>query len=148
MTTLNFSITINAPKERVWEMLWNDASYRKWTAVFSEGISEGSYAESDWNEGSKIKFLSANGDGMFSIIKKKVPNEQMIFEHQGEIKNGVETISNWAGSEEAYYLKETNGVTELKVELDSTDDFKEYFSDTFPKALAVLKEISEQKSMA
>ena len=86
MATLNFSVTINAPKEKVWDVLWSDEGYRKWTAVFTEG----SYAESDWKEGSKIRFLSAEGDGMYGIIHKKEPFEQMVFEHQGEIKNGVE----------------------------------------------------------
>ena len=66
METLKFHSTINAPKEKVWATLWNDNTYRQWTSVFSEG----SYAESDWNEGSKILFLSPKGEGMFSVIDK------------------------------------------------------------------------------
>ncbi len=140
MVKLKFPITINAPKEKVWNALWDDKNYRNWTAVFMEG----SYAESDWNEGSKIKFLSPGGDGMFGIIEKKVPNEQMIFKHMGEIKAGVEEGKDWGGAHESYFLKEKNGVTELDVELNSTDDFEEYFSKTFPEALKKVKEISEQ----
>ena len=89
--TLKFQANINAPKEKVWEILWNDQTYRKWTAAFTEG----SHAESDWNEGSKILFLSPKGDGMFSVIDKKIPNEQMTFRHLGEIKNGVEETKEW-----------------------------------------------------
>jgi hypothetical protein len=48
LSTLIFVSTINAPKEKVWDALWKDASYRKWTAVFMDG----SYAKSDWAEGS------------------------------------------------------------------------------------------------
>lgn len=140
MTTIDFSININAQKEKVWEVLWNDSSYRKWTSVFAEG----SYAESDWQQGSKIRFLTPKGDGMYSIIQKKVPFESMVFEHQGEIKNGIEEDKNWVGATEAYYLSETNGVTELKVQLNTTEEFKEYLSDTFPKALQAVKELSEQ----
>ena len=59
---IQFSIDINAPKEKVWHVLWNDAIYRKWTSVFSEG----SKAVSDWKEGSKIHFLNENNYGMYS----------------------------------------------------------------------------------
>ena len=144
MTTLKFTTKINAPKEKVWETLWNDTTYRKWTAAFMEG----SYAESDWKEGSKILFLDGKGDGMFSMIEKKIPNQQMSFKHLGEVQKGIEKpadekTESWAGSKENYYLKEINGVTELNVDMDSTEEFEKYFKDTFPKALEIVKGISE-----
>ena len=86
MNTLHFKTNINAPKEKVWKILWDDKTYREWTSAFMEG----SYAESDWKEGSKICFLAPGGSGMFSIIEKKIPNEQMTFKHLGEIKEGKE----------------------------------------------------------
>ena len=127
-------------KKKVWETLWNDNTYRQWTSVFSEG----SYAESDWNEGSKILFLSPKGEGMFSVIDKKIPNEQMTFRHLGEIRNGVEEPKEWANALESYHLKENNGKTELTVALDITDEFAQHFNDIFPKALNVVKEIAEK----
>jgi hypothetical protein len=140
MTTLKFTTKINAPKEKVWDILWNDSTYRKWTAAFMEG----SYAESDWKEGSKILFLTPKGDGMFSIIEKKIPNEQMTFKHLGELRNGIEKPKDWGDARESYQLKEKNGITELDVQLDSVGEFEQYFNDTFPKALNVLKQIAEQ----
>ena len=83
-----FSININASAKKVWQVLWSDATYRKWTSAFTEGISEGSYAVSDWKQGSKIQFLgSPSGDGMFGIISELKPFEKMAFSHQGELKN-------------------------------------------------------------
>jgi hypothetical protein len=140
MTTLKFTTKINAPKEKVWDTLWNDSTYRQWTAAFMEG----SYAESDWKEGSKILFLTPKGDGMFSIIEKKIPNNQMTFKHLGELKNGIEEPKDWGDARESYQLKEKNGVTELDVQLDSIGEFEQYFNDTFPQALNVLKRIAEQ----
>ncbi|MDX1940967.1 MAG: SRPBCC domain-containing protein [Saprospiraceae bacterium] len=139
MKTLHFSTSINAPQEKVWNALWQDANYRKWTAVFHEG----SYAESDWEEGSKILFLGPGGDGMFSMIEKKIPNKQMTFKHLGELKNGVEESKGWENARESYFLSEKDGGTELKVELDSVGEFEQYFSETFPKALQLVKEIAE-----
>ena len=140
MEKLNFSITINAPEEKVWDVLWGEQTYKQWTAVFSEG----SHAISDWQEGSKIQFLDGKGNGMFSIIDKKVPNTQMTFKHLGEIKDGEEKQSEWAGALESYYLNEADGTTELRVEIDTAEAFQQYFEDTFPKALQKVKQLSEQ----
>jgi uncharacterized protein YndB with AHSA1/START domain len=142
METLQFSVNINAAREKVWEVLWNDTTYRQWTAVFIEG----SYAESDWKEGSSIKFLSPGGNGMFGVIDKLIPNTQMSFKHLGEIKGGKEEKAAWAGATENYYLKESNGVTELRVGMETSGgEMDKYFRETFPKALERVKEISEEK---
>ena len=140
MTTLNFSVEINAPKEKVWQILWDDQSYRQWTSVFMEG----SYAKSDWQEGSKIEFLTPKGDGMYSTIHKKIDNSQMVFKHLGEVKDGVETPSNWGDAFESYFLTEKGTGTELRVELNTTEDYQKYFNDTFPKALNLVKQLAEK----
>ena len=144
MKKLNFNTRINAPKEKVWKVLWQDDTYRKWTSAFSEG----SYAVSDWNEGSKILFLSPGGEGMFSTIDKKIPNEYMSFKHLGTVKGGIEQpeteeSKGWSGAKENYILKERDGATELDVEMDITEDFEQYFQDTFPKALERVKDLAE-----
>jgi hypothetical protein len=136
MKKLQFSIDIRAPKEEVWKALWEDSSYRKWTSVFSEG----SYAVTDWNEGSKVFFLDSNQDGMSSIIAKKVPNERMTFKHIGVVKNGKEQpldeeAKKWSGAIEEYTLRETGGSTRLQVDIDITDDHYDIFQKSFPKAL-------------
>ena len=144
MKRLNFSIQISASKEKVWNILWEDVTYRKWTSTFSEG----SYAISDWKEGSKILFLSPNGEGMFSTIAKKIPYEFMSFKHLGTVKGGEEQPDNeetkkWSGAMENYSLDEKNGVTELTVTMDITEDHEQYFKDTFPKALESVKALAE-----
>ena len=145
MKKLKFEININAPAAKVWQVLWYDATYRKWTSAFHEG----SYAVSDWKEGSKIQFLSPDGGGMYSKITASKPNEFMSFEHIGMVKNFEEQpldeeTKSWSGSKENYYLTETNCTTLLKVELDTTEDFIDYMNKTFPKALATVKELAEQ----
>ena len=144
MKTLHFSIIINASKEKIWDILWDDLTYRQWTSVFSEG----SYAVSDWKEGSKILFLSPEGEGMFSIIARKIPNEFMSFRHLGTVKNEIEQpdteeTKKWSGAMENYELKGKDGNTELVVTMDITDDHEQYFKDTFPKALDYIKSLAE-----
>lgn len=140
MEKLQFGIQINAAPEKVWQVLWADESYRKWTSVFTAG----SHAVSDWQEGSKIHFLDGKGRGMHSIIDKKVENSQMVFKHMGEIIDGEEKQGDWAGAKESYTLSGSGNTTALNVELDATADFEEYFNDKFPKALAIVKQLSEQ----
>ena len=147
MEKKEFKITINAPKEKVWEVLWDDASYPKWTSAFSEG----SHAVSDnWKEGGKVLFLDGKGNGMVSIVEANKPSEFMSFKHLGDVKNGVEDtdskeVSQWSGAHENYMLKETGGVTTLTVEMDISDEYKDYFINTFPPALEQVKILSENK---
>jgi hypothetical protein len=62
----------------------------------------------------------------------------------GEIKDGAETESAWAGALENYFLAETGNGTELTTEMDSSEEFQEYFEATFPKALELVKRLSEK----
>ncbi len=141
MKQITFSTTINAPAEKVWFCLWNRANYENWTSVFSEG----SYALSDWNKGSKIYFLMPKGDGMFSIITEMIPNQQMSFHHKGEIKNfeEQEVKNEWTDSDESYFLNEENGVTTLKAIATIDEKWESFFDSTFPKALEKIKSDAE-----
>jgi uncharacterized protein YndB with AHSA1/START domain len=146
MEKINFSTSINAPREKVWKVLWNDDSYRQWTSAFMEG----SYAKTDnWKEGSKVLFLGPGGSGMVSTVAKNRTNEFMSFKHLGEVKNGVEDTESerakgWAGAMENYRLTDENGKTKLEVDMDSNDEFKDYFEKTWPVALEKVKELAEK----
>ena len=135
---------INAAPEKIWNVLWSDDTYRKWTSAFAEG----SYAETDWKQGSKVLFLDGNGRGMVSRIAENRPNEYMSIEHLGEIIDGVEDttsdkIKEWAGAHENYTLKKIDGKTELSIDMDINDEFKEMFSTIWPVALDNVKRLSE-----
>jgi uncharacterized protein YndB with AHSA1/START domain len=147
MTRLTFTIAINAPKELVWRTMLEDDTYRKWTSVFYEG----SYAVTDWKPGSKALFLAPDGSGMVSRVAEHRPNEWLSLEHLGMVKDGVEDtesaeVRQWAGARENYALREGTGHVVLTIHMDTTDDQKQYFQDTWPKALSALKELSERSS--
>lgn len=145
METLEFKIRIKASPEKIWNVLWNDETYKKWTSVFCEG----SYTISDWNEGDKIHFMSPNGEGMYSIIDKKTPNEYMAFKHIGEIKDFKEQpldeeTKKWSGAMETYRLIPDEEFTDLIASNDSNEKYVDYFKDIFPKGLEVVKQLAEE----
>lgn len=146
---MEFNIEINAPKEKVWDVLFGEETYPVWTSAFSEG----SKVQTDWKKGSKALFLDGQNRGMVSRIAENVPGEFMSIEHLGYYKDGVEDYETaekekWAGAKENYSLSDLNGRTGLQVfmEMDESDQNKqmiEMFSEMWPKALAKVKELAE-----
>ncbi len=111
MIKLHFTIDINAPKEKVWDTMLSDKTYRKWTEIFNP--DGGSYFEGNWDEGSKIRFIGPDENGklggMSSRITVNKPYEYISIEHLGEIADGVEDTTSekvkaWAGAHETIHL--------------------------------------------
>lgn len=145
MEKLVFNISIKATTEKIWKVLWDDETYRKWTSAFCEG----SYVETTWNEGDKIYFLGPTGEGMNSIIETKIPNEYMAFKHIGEIKDFKEVPPNeetqkWVGAMETYRLTQKGDMVDLQSEVDVIEKHIDYFKEAFPKGLQVIKELAEK----
>ncbi len=151
MSKLIFSIIINAPREKVWDAMLSDATYREWTAPFNPG----SRYDGNWEKGSKIKFIGADPEtgkefgGMYAEIAENRLHEFVSIKHLGEIgADGTEIP--WPGPEEAgfenYTFTDKNGSTEVLVELSGIpDQWKQMMNDTWPKALEKLKEIAERQ---
>jgi len=150
MNKLNFSISIHAPKEKVWNIMLDQNSYRAWTEVFAPG----SHYVGNWEKGSKILFLAPNESGqmggMVSKIREIRRYEYLSIEHCGIVHEGKEDTSSdevkaWAGALENYTFKESKGETELFVEMDSAEEFWDMFKNIWPVALQKLKELAEEK---
>ena len=152
MAKLQFTIDINAPKEKVWEVMFDDATYRVWSAAFHEG----SYFEGNWEKGSKMKFVADDDEGqsgMYSQVVENRPYEFLSLEHIGVIEDGeIDTESEdaleWAGAHEDYTLSENDGVTTVTVDMtgDTVDEeMSDMFAEMWPPALEKLKEIAERE---
>ncbi len=149
MEKISYTITMNCSAEKAYRTMLEKEQFKKWTALFNPA----SRYEGSWEEGSKIRFIGEDEQGkqggMLSRIKKNIPNEFVSIEHYGVIENGEEItegekVKAFAGALENYTFKEENGKTELIVEIDTDEDWKEYFSETWPKALQRLKELCER----
>lgn len=149
MEKLHFDILINASPDKVFKTMLADKTYREWTSEFNPT----SRFEGSWEKNAKILFVgtSAEGkrEGMVARIKEHIPNQYISIEHYGlvngdeEITTGQE-IEAWAGSHENYSFNAVPEGTKLSIELDSNEEFKSYFEESWPRALAKLKAICER----
>lgn len=153
MKRLQFSTDIQAPAEEVYNAmlgLKDIKTYEHWTAAFNPT----STYEGSWKKGSKILFVgtdeSGKRGGMVSEVVENKPSEYVSIRHYGfldgdtEITSGKE-VEKWAGGFENYSFRENNGVTQINVEIDSVEDYVDFFNKTYPKALEKLKEVAEKQ---
>jgi len=141
MELLKFEITIDAAPEKVWSVLWDEFSYRQWTSAFHEG----SFYIGTLEEDSKVQFLDPDNNGMFSRVVKNIPQKEMVFLHLGEIYSGIETPMDWGDATESYFLEETDYSTKLRLEINTSEEFKNFFEEKIPMAIQNVKHLSENQ---
>ena len=154
MKKLRYTQDIKAPAREVYRtMLGLDQkeTHEQWTEEFHPG----STYEGSWEKGSKILFVGPgeNGKrvGMVSEIAENIPFKFISIRHYGiveddqEITEGPE-VEKWAGGFENYAFEENNGTTTVKIEVDVTDDFVDYFNTAWPRALNKLSEVVEKRT--
>ncbi|WP_312075776.1 SRPBCC domain-containing protein [Chryseobacterium sp.] len=148
MENLVFDKVINAPKEKIWDILWNPATYGEWTKFFSPG----SQMKTDWEVGGKTYFVNQEGEGMVSTIDSIEKPDQIVFKHLGMVdKEGNEDtqskeVVEWNGAFEKYFLIGLeDGTVKLQAEVQIDSQWKEDMVNGFTQGLEVIKELSEKK---
>jgi hypothetical protein len=141
MNSLHFSITINAPKARVHQLMLADQTYREWANEFAQG----SYYRGSWDKGAQIQFLVPEGGGMSARIAEHRPAEFVSIEMLNMMQDGVtDAPRQWYDIFENYTYTEADGITTLQVVISGVPvEWADYLNDAWPKALAKLKMICE-----
>lgn len=139
MTTVNYSIEINAPAARVYKNMLDKTGYEEWTSPFSPTSS----FEGNWEKGSKMLFTAINKEGkkegMISELAENIPNKFVSICHKGMLSGGKEItegpeVDPWVNAMENYTFEENNGVTNVTVHLDVEDKYKEHFDQMWVKS--------------
>ncbi len=138
------AIDINASRDTVWQVLTKDEYTRKWYALFSEGTK----AETDWKEGSKVLFTDNTGSGLAAKIATNNPPSELIFEYTGFVAGGKEDYESDGakqvqGGKEIYRLTENSGVTHLATECDMDKQMYDMMAAAWDKAILKIKELAE-----
>jgi len=118
-------------------------------------FSPTSYYKGTWEKGTTMHFLAedenGNISGMISRIKENITNKFISIEHYGWIQNGEEItegeeVEGMKGALENCTITLKGIQTELKVDTDTFLEMKDFFLNTWPKALEKLKSICEGNS--
>lgn len=147
---IQFAATINAPASTVWRLMIDAESYKRWASAFAEGT----YFEGSWEQGAKIKFLSPpSGDGMIAEIAQNRKHAFISIRHLGMISNGIEDTTSesvlaWAPAHENYTFISLPEGMNLLIELEVFSEWEQYMNETWPKALSLLKQLSEAEHAA
>jgi uncharacterized protein YndB with AHSA1/START domain len=143
MKKMQFSVEIQATKEKVWNTLWQDKTLRQWADI----IDPGTHMVGDLKEGNEIQFISGNGYGVTSMVEKLTPGEFLLLRHTADTKeNGKQQREKqWTGGKESYSLAEEDGITTLTGVFDVPPELEEYFRDSYPKALERIKVLAERR---
>ena len=152
MKKLQFTILIHTPASEVYDVMLGiskKSTYETWTALFNPTSS----FEGNWEKGSKMLFVGTDEKGekggIVSEIYENIPNQFISIRHYGLIQSNIEIldgpeVEKWANGFENYTFTETDGLTNVIVNLDLTEDFMDYMNEAYPKALSKLKEICEE----
>ena len=140
---MQFEIEIHATKEKVWDALWQDETFREWAGI----IDPGTHMIGEMKDGNEIQYISGNGYGVTSLVEKLVPNEFLLLRHQADTQDSGESEreKQWTGGKESYSLSEKDAVTTLTAAFDVPPELEEYFTINYPKALGRVKELAEGK---
>lgn len=143
---VQFSTTINAPREKVWKTMLAPETYKKWV----NAAWPGSYYQGEWKKGANLKFLSPGQGGTLANLAEFRPYDSILANHiaaldrHGNEDRESDVAKGWIGTTERYTFTEQNGSTELHVEMVTSPDWESMFRDSWPKALKALKELSEK----
>ena len=143
MKEMQFTIEISASRQKVWDTLWQDETFRQWAGL----IDPGTYMVGELVEGKEVQFVSAeNGYGVTSLVEKLTHGEFLLLRHQADTQQFGESgrDKEWTGGTESYMLTEQDGVTTLIAAFDVPSEMEDYFADAYPKALACVKELAER----
>ena len=142
MQPLTFTITIQAPKEKVWHTMLNLETYKQWASAFHP---DSSY-EGNWDAHSTIYFVDQNKSGLQATVLENTLYLKIVLGNFIELKESVlmqETSTMWQDATEAYTFNEVNGTTTLHVTTATPAEFAPYMEDAWPKALQKLQEMCE-----
>lgn len=104
-------VTINAAKEKVWDILLDKEAVKTWVSAFSEGT----YVETTWQKGTEVLWKDKEGDiGAKGIVEKVIPGSVLRVAFYDEVNASEGTpLGEYY---ESFVLIPMEGKTQLQIE--------------------------------
>jgi hypothetical protein len=96
--------------------------------------------------------VSGSGRRRDDVDDRREPAARIhLDQYLGIVKDGVDDTESdaarsWAPAYENYSFSDLGAATGLKVDVDTPPDFEAFMEDTWPKALAKLKALCEERA--
>jgi uncharacterized protein YndB with AHSA1/START domain len=144
MKIIKHTIEINAPKEKVWDVLTKDALNRQWYAEFGAG----SKAETTWEEGSQALFTDDENNGIVATVSVNRYAEELIVCYKGILMEGTphytgEYADHVKNGYESYLLTEDKGITTLVTAASMSEAFMDMMGEAWDRAKDKIKQLAE-----
>lgn len=142
MKLLEFKTQINAPAEKIWKVLFTQDENKNWPSA----VNEGTCFEGTWEEGSVMRFLDDENNGMYNSVEKNIPNKELIMKHLGWIYDGELSPQDWEDSTVTYLLESNENGTLLTGKINALDEFVDFFNSKYPSNFEKVKKLSESST--
>ena len=145
MKELKYSMKIDADRVHVWKTMLEPGKYERWVKAFSAD----SRFEGKWEQGATVRFVDPSLGGTKAILEIFAPYHCILAKHiamitkEGDEDTESEVAKQWIGTTEKYVFLESEGKTTLTVEMIAHQSFVEMFDSCWPKALEIIKTLSE-----
>ena len=147
MKKLEFSTKINATAQEVWETLYQNAD------TYTEWVSPDALYKGKWEKGENVDFVGKSGGGTRATLLECKPYNHIFIEHtavinkDGSFDTDSDLAKGWIGTTERYTLTESNGQTEMKVEINTTPAWASMFEEIWPRTLSEIKSVVEKEAV-
>jgi hypothetical protein len=143
MKDKKYTITINAPKQHVWDVMLGKKTYVQW----AKGFSENSNLIGEWKQGTQIDFIDTGRGGTRAVLEVVDKPNRLLAKHIAVLSKDrepqTEGMENWIGTTEEYVLNEENEVTHLMILMHYHPDYETMLDEGWGKSLKLLKELCE-----
>jgi uncharacterized protein YndB with AHSA1/START domain len=136
--TITKTISFNANKTRVWDMLTDHEQVKRWANAFSEGT----YVETDWQKGSDVIWKDKEGNvGAKGSVETIMHASQLKVVFTDDSVNSSDPLHTYF---ETYKLAEKDGHTEMIAEAGPLrKKHIEMMESMWDNAIRIMKEVVE-----
>lgn len=137
MQTIEKSIEIDAPIEKVYEVLVNSQFTRQWGNAFSEGA----YVESDWKPGSEVVWKDKDGNvGAKGVVIENEPLRKITVAFYDDVNTPAP-----GQYKEVYSVQPQQQQSQLNISAGALEEeHAKSHGPLWDKALQVIKQLAEQ----
>src|SRR5690606_14685401 len=137
---INREITINAEKEKVWEILLDKNAVKSWVAAFGEGT----WVDTTWRKGTEVLWKDINGSvGAKGLVQENIPGSLLKALFYDEIETTPETpLGDYF---ESYALTQEGENTRLRIEAGPLPvKYVKIHAPLWERALENIRTLAEQ----